>query len=99
MQWISQLIFLLILGAGVWYFAKQVKTIRRNIFLGRKEDLSDQPKRRWAQMARVALRSGKNDKKTCCGYSSYYCLCWLCSHKHRGNGNYYRRPCWDTPSL
>ena len=67
MQWISQLIFLLILGAGVWYFAKQVKTIRRNIFLGRKEDLSDQPKRRWSQMARVALGQGKMTKKPVAG--------------------------------
>lgn len=67
MQWISQLIFLLILGTGVWYFAKQVKTIRRNIFLGRKEDLSDQPRKRWAQMARVALGQGKMTKKPVAG--------------------------------
>ena len=67
MQWISQLAFVALLGAGVWYFAKQVKTIRRNVFLGRKEDLSDQPAKRWAQMARVALGQGKMTRKPIAG--------------------------------
>jgi hypothetical protein len=56
---LSQIIFALLLGAAVWFFTKRVRFIRRNIFLGRKEKLNDNPAARWKQMALVAIGQSK----------------------------------------
>ena len=59
MSYLPQAIFTLFLIAAGWFFARNVGRIRRNISIGRDVDRSDQPKRRWAIMARVALGQGK----------------------------------------
>lgn len=59
MEYLPQLVFLLVLGAATWVFAKNVGKIRRNILLGRDEDRSDNPAKRWKMMARVALGQSK----------------------------------------
>lgn len=56
---ISSIIFILILGAGIYFFAKKVKEIRRNILLGRDENRNDRPAERWKVMAMVALGQSK----------------------------------------
>lgn len=56
---ISNILFALVLAAGGFLFAKRIKTIRRNILLGRDVDRSDDPGQRWKTMARVALGQGK----------------------------------------
>jgi heterodisulfide reductase subunit C len=59
MQWVQQLLFVLAIGAATWWFAKNIKTIRRNIFLGRDEDLSGQTRLRWRNVVLLALGQKK----------------------------------------
>jgi heterodisulfide reductase subunit C len=63
MQWISQILFALCLGAGIWFFAGRVSFIRRNILLGKDIDLSDNPAARWKQMFWVAMGQSKMAKR------------------------------------
>jgi ferredoxin len=63
MQWISQILFALCLGTGIWFFAGRVRFIRRNILTGRDIDLSDNPAARWKQMLWVAMGQSKMTKR------------------------------------
>lgn len=63
MQWISQILFALCLGAGVWFFVGRVRFIRRNILLGKDIDLSDNPAARWKQLFWVAMGQSKMAKR------------------------------------
>ena len=56
---LGQLVFLALLGTAVFLFARRIRTIKRNILLGRDVDLSDRPGERWATMARVAMGQSK----------------------------------------
>ncbi len=60
---IAQLIFIVLLAGATWLFSKNVSKIRRNILLGKAEDRSDQPAKRWAVMARVAFGQTKMVKR------------------------------------
>ncbi len=60
---ISPIIFILFLGIGAWVFAGKVRFIRRNILLGRDQDLSDNPAARWKQMLWVAMGQSKMVKR------------------------------------
>ena len=59
MEVIEQVIFVFVLSIGIAIFTKRVQFIRRNIFLGRKLDLSNNPLARWKQLAFVALGQSK----------------------------------------
>jgi heterodisulfide reductase subunit C len=59
MQFLLQGIFLLLLGIAGWLFAKKAGQIRRNILLGRAEDLNDNPSLRWRNLALLALGQKK----------------------------------------
>ncbi|MFN5591115.1 MAG: 4Fe-4S dicluster domain-containing protein [Bacteroidota bacterium] len=65
---LSQVIFALILGVGSWIFDGRVKFIRRNIFLGKEQDLSDNPSARWKQMLWVAMGQSKMVKRPVAGF-------------------------------
>src|SRR6185312_9203739 len=54
-----QIIFIIILAAGTYFFTINVKKISRNIKLGKPLDRSDRPKDRWMTMTRVALGQSK----------------------------------------
>lgn len=56
---IGNIIFIILLLGLIGLFTYQVRKIRRNILLGRDIDRSDQPGKRWAMMARVALGQSK----------------------------------------
>ena len=60
---VAQLTFIVILAAAIFLFSKNVRTIRRNIRLGLPVNRSDQPGKRWAVMARVALGQTKMAKR------------------------------------
>lgn len=60
---IAQLIFIIILGAAVYLFGKNVAKIRRNILLGKDVDRNDEPALRWKTMAKVALGQTKMTKR------------------------------------
>lgn len=59
MQYFEQLVFALVLGLAIYIFAKKVKQIRRNIFLGKDEIIDDNKPLRWKTMAKVALGQSK----------------------------------------
>lgn len=67
MAYLPNLIFIIILAVAVFFFMKSVGTIRRNIFLGRDEDRSDNKKERWKTMALVALGQSKMTRRPVAG--------------------------------
>ena len=46
-------------GAAIYWFSKKVAEIRRNIFLGKAQDLSDNPGQRWNNVILLALGQKK----------------------------------------
>src|SRR5215475_7577085 len=59
MQYIPQVIFILISIAAVYLFTKKIKEIRRNILLGRDEVINDHPARRWKNVLLLAFGQKK----------------------------------------
>ena len=59
----QQILFILCAIAATWFFVKKVGEMRRNIFLGRPEDISDNKGARWKNMALLALGQKKMFKK------------------------------------
>src|SRR3954468_13594256 len=63
MNIIFQLAFIAIAICAILLFTKKVKEIRRNILLGRDENLNDHPGRRWRNVLLLALGQKKMFKK------------------------------------
>ncbi len=59
MHYIQQTGFVVLSAVAIWLFARKAAAIRRNIFLGKKEDLSDQPAKRWRNLILLALGQKK----------------------------------------
>jgi heterodisulfide reductase subunit C len=59
MQLLQQVLFLVLSAVAIWLFAKKVGEIRRNIFLGKDEDLGDNPAKRWKNLLLLALGQKK----------------------------------------
>lgn len=59
MTYLPNIIFAILLVAGIWFFARNVKKIYRNIKLGRSVGTGDQVSRRWNNMLRIALGQTK----------------------------------------
>ena len=59
MQIAQQILFILISGVAIWFFTKKVKEISRNIRLGRDEDISDNPGKRWSNVLLLAFGQKK----------------------------------------
>jgi heterodisulfide reductase subunit C len=59
MQYLPNIIFAVILIAGVGYFARNINKLIRNIKLGRDVDVSDDKQQRWKNMTRIALGQSK----------------------------------------
>lgn len=60
---VFQVLFVLLFATAVFLFARKVKTIKRNIDLGKDKDLSDQPGKRWKNMILLALGQKKMFKR------------------------------------
>src|ERR1700741_1440571 len=63
MQLVQQVVFFILAGAAIYFFAKKMRELRRNILLGRDEDLSDNAGQRWKNMTLLALGQKKMFKK------------------------------------
>jgi len=63
MHLVQQILFILVAAAAVYLFSKKVAEIRRNILLGRDEDLSDNKGERWKNMILLALGQKKMFKR------------------------------------
>lgn len=59
MHYIPQIIFLLLLSFSVWLFTKNIIRIRKNIFLGKAEDVSDNKDLRWKNVLLLAIGQKK----------------------------------------
>jgi len=59
MQYLEQALFIIVLGVAIYFFVQKVKSIRRNIFLGKDVEANDNKPQRWKNMARVALGQSK----------------------------------------
>ncbi len=59
MHLLAQIIFLGFAGFATWLFSKNILQIRRNIFLGKAEDLTDNPSQRWRNLFLLALGQKK----------------------------------------
>ncbi len=59
MQIAQQILFVLLSGIAIWLFSKKAMEIRRNIFLGKPEDFSDNKPQRWKNLMLLALGQKK----------------------------------------
>lgn len=59
MQYLPQVVFLILSGFAVWLFTKNIMQIRRNIFLGKDENLTDNPALRRKNMLLLAFGQKK----------------------------------------
>ncbi len=59
MQYIQQVAFLILFIYAVWLFTKNINQIRKNILLGRDEDLTDNKNIRWKNLFLLALGQKK----------------------------------------
>ena len=59
MQFLPQIIFIALASLAIWLFTKNMLQIRRNIYLGKAEDLSDQSSKRWRNILLLALGQKK----------------------------------------
>ncbi|MCC1485349.1 (Fe-S)-binding protein [Winogradskyella immobilis] len=68
MTYLPNIIFAVILIAGIGYFTRNIKKIIQNIKLGREVDTSDNKAQRWKNMARIALGQSKMVKRPISGF-------------------------------
>lgn len=68
MEYISNVLFAVILASATIFFISKVKKIRRNIFLGRKVKFEGDKKDRWKVLWRVAIGQGKMTKRPIAGF-------------------------------
>ena len=59
MHYVQQILFVALSILSVWLFARKIKEIRRNIFLGNDEKLNDNPAKRWKNLLLLALGQKK----------------------------------------
>ncbi|RRQ48867.1 (Fe-S)-binding protein [Maribacter algicola] len=59
MQYLPNILFVVVLLIGTGYFAKNVGKLRRNILLGKDTDVSDDRPTRWRNMLRIAFGQSK----------------------------------------
>lgn len=67
MQYIPNILFLVILLLGIGFFTKNIKKLFRNIKLGKEIDRSDHKPMRWRNMAKIALGQYKMVKRPVSG--------------------------------
>src|SRR6478609_3211855 len=68
MMYIDNILFAIILIAGIGFFAQNVKKLKRNISLGHDVNRSDNPSARWKNMAMIALGQSKMVKRPVAGF-------------------------------
>ena len=67
MSYLPQILFIILLFAGIGFFVKNVKKLSRNIKLGKAIDRSDRSAERWGQMAKIALGQSQMVRKPIAG--------------------------------
>ena len=59
MQYLPNILFLLVLAAGIGYFTFNIRKVIRNVKVGHEVDASDHKKQRWNNVIRIALGQSK----------------------------------------
>jgi heterodisulfide reductase subunit C len=59
MHLVQQMAFILMAAAAIWLFSRNILRIRKNILLGKEEDFSDQPGKRWKNLLLLAFGQKK----------------------------------------
>ena len=59
MEYIQQILFVIVAGLAIWLFAKKVIQIRRNILLGKDENYNDRRAERWKNVFLLAFGQKK----------------------------------------
>lgn len=59
MQYLPNIIFLVLLVAGIGFFVRNVSKLKRNILLGKDVNVSDNKSQRWKNMTKIALGQTK----------------------------------------
>ncbi|MEP2689865.1 (Fe-S)-binding protein [Maribacter dokdonensis] len=59
MQYLPNVIFVILLVVGVGFFVKNISKLKRNIFLGKEASLNDNKPQRWKNMVKIALGQTK----------------------------------------
>lgn len=67
MTYLANILFAIILIAGIGYFVFNVKKLIRNIKLGKDVEVSDQKAERWRNMIKIALGQGKMVRRPVAG--------------------------------
>ena len=65
---IANIVFALILATAIFFFARNVAKIARNIKLGKDVDRTDSKSQRWSEMIRVALGQSKMVRRPIAGF-------------------------------
>jgi heterodisulfide reductase subunit C len=68
MNYLSNILFIILLCIGIGYFTINVKKLLRNIKLGKDVDRNDNPSERWKNMAIIALGQTKMVKRPIAGF-------------------------------
>ncbi len=63
MHIVQQVLFIILALSGIYIFSKKIMEMRRNILLGRDEDLSDNKGQRWKNMLLLAIGQKKMFKR------------------------------------
>ncbi|TLP80538.1 (Fe-S)-binding protein [Maribacter sp. ACAM166] len=59
MQYLPNILFVILLLVGIGFFVKNISKLKRNIFLGKDVSVSDNKAQRWTNMAKIALGQTK----------------------------------------
>ena len=59
MSGIQQIAFIVLSAIAIWFFSRNALRIRKNILLGKDEDFSDQPSKRWRNLLLLAFGQKK----------------------------------------
>ncbi|MDO7171257.1 (Fe-S)-binding protein [Mariniflexile sp. AS56] len=68
MEYLPNILFIILLGIGIGFFAVNVKKLVRNINLGQDVDVSDNKSQRWKNMAMIALGQSKMVRRPIAGF-------------------------------
>jgi heterodisulfide reductase subunit C len=67
MMFLPNIIFAILLFLGVGFFVRNTSKLKRNIYLGKDVDVSDDSKTRWKNMVRIALGQSKMVRRPIAG--------------------------------
>ncbi|GGW62541.1 4Fe-4S dicluster protein [Winogradskyella epiphytica] len=68
MEYLPNIIFVILLVAGIGYFVRNIQKLIRNIKLGREVDASDNKSQRWNNVVKIALGQSKMVRRPVSGF-------------------------------